>query len=572
MTRGTRILAAALVVGAACTGSSRDPVPADAPSVPEMLRRVGSDPVRQLVRGFVPGRSGDIVLIPEPGSTIAQWPGGLRSRDDPRTTHGAPWDYLARVPIILYGPGHIRTRSAPERPVDVADIAPTIAELLGFGWEAPDADVLKEALLPRERRERPKVITLVVYDGGGWNVLSRWPDAWPFERRLAGEGSTFVNATVGSAPPITAPVHANMGTGTYPATHGIAENTGRLPDGTLGELFFHQADPRLLEAETVADAWDAANDNEAWVGLVGYEAWHLGMMGKGARRPGGDRDVAVLWDHRETDDLFTNEEFYRLPGYLPGREEGLEPEVHELDLQDGAADLRWKDEADLADPFFIPSTPAFVEYQTELVLDLIEREPIGTDDVTDLLFVELKPSDNSGHLWNMESPLFEEVLRAQDRALMRITAALDERVGREGHVVIVSADHGQAPRPDVVGGLRIDRFRMQDALNEAFGADVVEAVHPDDLYLRWDLLADIGASAEDVARAAASLRYEQVAPEGTDLDSLPEDVAGRRPLVAAIPVDRLVRLSPAEIDVLGPGAFPEADLLSPPPVARLFRR
>ncbi|HEX6261413.1 MAG TPA: alkaline phosphatase family protein [Actinomycetota bacterium] len=568
MARAAGALAALLIVAAGCTGGPEDPVPDDASTIPEMLRALGADPVRQLARGYVPERSGDVVLVPAPGSTVAQWPGGLRSTTDPRTTHGAPWDYIARVPIILRGPGHVPAGAVPDRPVDVADIAPTIADLLAFDWEAPDARSLEEALLPD--RDPPRVITLVVHDGGGWNVLERWPEAWPFQRGLAAEGTTFGNATVGSAPPITAPIHANMGTGTYPRTHGIAENTGRLPDGSLGELFFHEADPRLMEAETVADAWDVAQGNEAWVGLVGYEAWHLGMMSRGTRHPGGDRDVAVLWDHRETDDLFTNEEVYRMPEYLRGRE-ALEERVHELDLADGAADRRWM-QADLDDIFFIPATPAFVEYQTDLVLEMIEREGIGTDDVTDLLFVELKPSDNAGHLWNMESPMFEEVLRAQDRAVERIVGALDERVGPDRHVVIVSADHGQSPRPDVVEGLRIDRFRVQEALNDAFGAEVVEAVHPDDLYLRWDVLGEIGATAEDVARAAASLRFDQVAPQGTDLEALSEELAAARPFAAAIPVRRLVGLSEEEVAALGAGAFPEADLTSPPDLARLLRR
>ncbi|HEX6263571.1 MAG TPA: alkaline phosphatase family protein [Actinomycetota bacterium] len=537
MLRAARVLAALLIVAAGCTGGLEDPVPDDAPTIPAMLRALGADPVRQLARGYVPERSGDVVLVPAPGSTVAQWPGGLRSPADPRTTHGAPWDYIARVPIILRGPGHVPAGAAPDRPVDVADIAPTIADLLAFEWEAPDARSLEEALLPD--RDPLRVITLVVHDGGGWNVLERWPDAWPFQRGLAAEGTIFVNATVGSAPPITAPIHANMGTGTYPRTHGIAENTGRLPDGSLGELFFH-------------------------------EAWHLGMMSRGTRHPGGDQDVAVLWDHRETDDLFTNEEVYRMPEYLRGRE-ALEERVHELDLADGTADRRWK-QADLDDIFFIPATPAFVEYQTDLVLEMIDRERIGTDDVTDLLFVELKPSDNAGHLWNMESPMFEEVLRAQDRAVERIVGALDERVGPDRHVVIVSADHGQSPRPDVAGGLRIDRFQVQEALNDAFGAEVVEAVHPDDLYLRWDVLGEIGATAEDVARVAASLRFDQVAPEGTDLEALPEEVAAARPFAAAIPVRRLVELSEEEIAALGAGAFPEADLTSPPDLARLLTR
>jgi hypothetical protein len=55
------------------------------------------------------------------------------------------------------------------------------------------------------------------------------------------------------------------------------------------------------------------------VGLLGYDSWHLGMMGKGARGEGGARQVAVLWD-REQMRFWTNEEFYSLPEYLPARQ------------------------------------------------------------------------------------------------------------------------------------------------------------------------------------------------------------------------------------------------------------
>lgn len=559
------------LVSSACIGGPGASIPETAPTVERMLRDLGTDVVLQMTRGYLEGRSGEVVMVPKPGNTIAQWPGGLRGPRDPRTTHAAPWDYLHRVPIILYGPGHVRSGAVLDRSVDVTDLPATIAELLEFDWEAPDGRPLSDSLLPPRRRSGvPEVIAFVVHDGAGWNTLERWPDEWPVQRRLAAEGATYVNATIGSAPPVTAPIHANMGTGTYPRTHGIIENTGRLPDGSLGELYFLEEDPRLLAVETVGDAWDKANGNVPWVGLLGYESWHLGMLGKGARAEGGDRDVAVLWDFRDTQKLFTNEEFYSLPGYLKGRER-LDARLRELDVRDGADDARWLG-VDLDDDFFVPGTPAFVDYQGDLLMEMLRREPIGEGGPTDLLMVELKASDVAGHLWSIESEQFREALRAQDRVIGRLVRALDRKVGAGKWALLISSDHGFNPPPHASGGQRIDRFRLQDHLNAHFGREIVEAVHPDDIYLHADVLEDLGISAADVARVVADVRFRDVAPEGTDLDALDPEVRNRRVFAAALPGEVLVGLTDAEIEALGRGTYPEGDLTSPPDFADLLRR
>jgi predicted AlkP superfamily pyrophosphatase or phosphodiesterase len=531
-----------------------------------MARDLGGDVLLRLVRGYVPGRSGEIVLVPKPWNVVAQWPGGLRGAADPRTTHASPWAYLERVPIILYGPGVIRSGLRSDRQVDLADLAPTFADILGFDFPAPDGDVLREAMLRERGGGPPRVVVLVAYDGGGWNLLERWPGAWPNGRRLAEEGAVYTNATVGSAPPVTAPVHATMGTGAYPRVHLLAENTARLPNGEVGETFFHQADPRLLRATTLADAWDAANGNRPWVGMIGFHSWHLGMMGKGARSRDGDRDVAVLWD-REQERFGTNEEFYSLPSYLPG-ETDLERRVRELDGLDGSLDGRWRG-SDLADPFLLPGTPAFVDFVGDALFRMLRREPIGADALTDMLLVELQASDYAGHVWNMESEETRDVLLAQDRLLGRLVSFLDREIGPGGYVLALTADHGQAPLPEVTGGLRIDRFRLVEDLNELVGAGVVEAVHPDDIYLDMEAVAAAGLTVEQIARLIAGYRYRDGLPEGAELSPAEEERLDDRVFAAVIPGAFLMDLADEEARAFGPGRYAQGDLTTPPRVRSL---
>jgi hypothetical protein len=534
-----------------------------------MARSLGRDVVRSLVRGYVPGRSGEILLVPEPWNVIGRWGTAVRGPDDPRTSHATPWAYLQRVPVVLYGPGYIRSGVRSDRSVDVADIAPTFAELLAASFDAPDGSPLHEALIRQRPRRPPRVVVLVVFDGGGWNVLERWPDAWPEIRRLATEGTAYVNATIGSAPPLTVPVHATMGTGAYPRTHGLPEIVARLPDGSIDEVFFNRGDPSLLRVETLADRWDRSRGNRPWVGLLGFETWHLGMMGQGALAPDGDRDVAVLWD-RDEHHFWVNQEFYDLPTYLPPIDVLVE-RVQALDRSDGAIDGSWRGH-DLRDPRIVPGTPAFVEYQAAALFEMLWREPIGTDRLTDLLFVELKSTDLGGHIWNMDAPEEAEVLRAQDEVVGRLLDALEGRVGRDGYVVAVTADHGQTPNPAGTGGLRVDRDEVGRDVDRYFGAEIVESASPDDLYLRMDVLADEGITLEDVARFLGDYRYRDGAAPGTDLSQLPPEVLDRRVFAAALPGPFIEALTASEIDALGPGRYAEGDLTGPIAIQSLGRR
>jgi hypothetical protein len=533
------------------------------PTLMQMARALGTDSVRALVRGYVPGRSGDLALIPKPWHVLGNWEGGRAGVRDPRSTHATPWSYHQRVPISLYGPGYIRENVRTDRSVDVADLAPTFAELLGFEFDAPAGSVLREALVPRTRRpEPPRAIVVAAFDGGGWNVLQEWPDAWPAQRRIMRAGTTYTNATNGSAPSVTAPVHATMGTGAYPRVHGIAENACRLPDGSIGDIALERADLRLMSAETLADAWDLHTGNRAWVGMLGYESWHLAMMGRGAAVAGGDHDPAILWN-RDTTGFWTNTEAYALPEYLPTRSE-LDVAMDGIDASDGARDGLWGGKPIDPETYQFTANPGFASYYGDLMLRMANNEPIGLDNVTDMAFFEFKTGDLAGHYWGMESRQFESVWRTQDRTFGALVRTLDDRIGEGRYVLAMTADHGQTPIAENYDGLRIDRFELADDVDARFG--VVEAAQPSDMYIDLEELEDDGLSLEEIARFIGDYRYGEGIPTGFDPDELPQDLLDRRVFAAALPGPFLESLTPAEIDALGPGRWPESDLTSAPRV------
>jgi hypothetical protein len=243
----------------------------------------------------------------------------------------------------------------------------------------------------------------------------------------------------------------------------------------------------------------------------------------------------------------------------------LEQHLTELDTSDGAIDGAWRG-YDLADPAVVPATPAFVRYQGDVLIQLVENEPLGTDGITDLLCVELKPTDFGGHLWNMVAPEEEEVLQAQDEVLRRLVAALNRKVGKGRWVLAFTADHGQTPKPETTGGLRIHPDVLGRNVEEYFGADIVETITPSGMFLDGARMEEAGIAVDDVARYVGDYRYGDGLPADVDRSSIPDTALNERVFAAALPGPFIGSLTDQDVEAAGTGDYAEGDLTSPAPV------
>lgn len=479
--------------------------------------------LRRIQRGLYPGRSSDLVFVPRAPNYVATFG---------TTSHSGPWDYLQRVPIVFYGPGFIKTQGGLrlDREVTVADVAPTLAELLGIPWPADRSGVpISEALVPAARRpDPPRLIVTVVWDGGGWNVLERWPGSWPFLRRVMGRGTSIEGAIVGSSPSVTPAIHTNIGTGTFPDQHGIADIPIRAR-GTVADSF-RNTSGELMEVPTLADLYDPMTANRAKIALLATKSWHLGLVGRGsAFRPGqlasspeegtslpGDKDIAVIAE-APGEGMFTNQQLYRMPDYLRDVP-GLSEDVHTTDIGDGLLDSAWMGHEILTDPSQLHFTPAWVLYQTRLLESLVDHEDLGRDDVTDLLFTNYKSIDEVGHRYNMVNPEMKSILGYSDRGLQELTGRLNDEVGRGRWVLAFTADHGQAPAAEVAGAWPIHIVTLVDALAERFGVDsdeLIKAQRPTGLWMNRLVMADNGITLEAIADWLTGYTLEENIPPGT---------------------------------------------------------
>jgi hypothetical protein len=94
---------------------ARTPIPTGDPTKWSVIERVRAS--------FDPERSGDLYVVLKPNITpIGHATGSV-------ATHGSPWDYDRRVPILFWRPN--MRAAAPDQAIETADIMPTLAAMIG---------------------------------------------------------------------------------------------------------------------------------------------------------------------------------------------------------------------------------------------------------------------------------------------------------------------------------------------------------------------------------------------------------------------------------------------------------
>ena len=499
--------------GAPSSGASSIPVVA-----PEHIRRLRIPKVviDRLWRGYRADRGGDLITVPR-GFNF--FDGGI--------SHTTPWPYTVDIPMVWYGPGVLPVRGKIDRPVTAADVAPTIARMIGFrGFDAPDGEPMEETLPPKG--VTPRLVVVLVWDAAGNYVLNLWPRQWPHLRGLMRQSTWFSHATVGSSPSSTAPIHATIGTAAFPRRHGILDNYVRVPDGHLGDPW--GVGPSALLIPTLGDVYaEEMTTDRALTGIFATLNWHLGMLGHGSK-DAKRKPVAVL---RERGAAVGAEgiswglsphtsPFFRFPEYVNDTPP-IDTFFPFADASDGTRDGTWRghDIASLKSGF---NTPARVPYQHRGIERMIREEGFGHHDAPDLLFINYKIIDEVGHLFTSSSPEMHDTIKVQDANLPRLISFLDRQVGKGKWVLLVTADHGHSASPLVSGGFRIKDAAVEQQLEHRFRDAVAEKVRPGWTFLDRPKLEQAGVTVGEASRFLAALTKVQasiqpdVVPAGDERD------------------------------------------------------
>jgi predicted AlkP superfamily pyrophosphatase or phosphodiesterase len=170
-------------------------------------------------------------------------------------------------------------------------------------------------------------------------------------------------------------------------------------------------------------------------------------------------------------------------------------------------------------------SPAGDELTLDFAKELIEKEQIGGDDVTDYLSISFSSTDYVSHLFGPSSLEAEDNILRLDRTLADLLRFIDEKVGLDATLIVLSADHGNAEAPEYMAELGLGSKRLSpkkmdtapaiEALKKRFGIgeELIETYFHPYIYLKREVLAEKGLDQREVEEAVAAemMKFDGVA-------------------------------------------------------------
>ena len=449
--------------------------------------------LEMFARGYFPGRSGQVFVVPRENDVITE--------RDPlyRFMHGSPWPYDTHIPILFYGAPFIRQGRWNDA-VAQQDIAPTLARLIG-ATPAPTftGRVLSNALAAGPAR--PRVVAVFVLDAMRADYFDKYADLLPTLTRMRRDGAWFAQAHANSLPTVTGVGHATVGTGTDPRIHGITVNNLFNRVTGKSQPAYHTLDPRELMALTLGDIWNLTTDGKAIIiGQGGAIRATAGLVGRGACLVNARKVIAASYSTRDAG-WETNPACYTMSEALKAFNG---KRVWE------AAGGTWMGH-DIANPSAFRASSIYQRFEAEALQAVLKQEAIGADEITDLVFVNMKGPDYTAHAHGPESPELRETLAELDKQMAAVLKTLDDKAGPQRSVVAITADHGMpgepAPGhrhyPDDIVALIDQKFDPTGKAVVTYYSDAANS----QLYIDTVRLQSLGASLKELAQFLETQEY-----------------------------------------------------------------
>lgn len=160
-------------------------------------------------------------------------------------------------------------------------------------------------------------------------------------------------------------------------------------------------------------------------------------------------------------------------------------------------------------------TPWASEVELAFAREVVIKEGLGQDETPDLLIVSLSANDYVGHDFGPFSQEVLDITVRTDRQLAAFLSFLDERVGREHTLIVLTSDHGAVPIPEDMAAQGMDAGRVgpttyiaeiETALDAKFGEDDwVMGLYRTGLYLDYEAIHRHRLSRAEVERVSAEI-------------------------------------------------------------------
>jgi predicted AlkP superfamily pyrophosphatase or phosphodiesterase len=340
----------------------------------------------------------------------------------------------------------------------------------------------------------PALVVLVAVDQMRTDYIDRFGEQFTGGfRTLLQDGAVLTNARQDHAITTTAPGHAAMLSGLYPRDHGIVDNSWY--DRTLERSQGSVSDPGqpLVGLPDPADGPGASPFQFRGTSLTGWlrDRFPDSIAVSVSRK---DRSAILMapeaehvyWWHAPSG-RFVTSAYYRdtLPGWVEelnaadwlgafagGSWELLAPEsAYELSRPDDAEGERGPRGFGNVFPHPLPTdrralassiqtTPFMDEATLDLARAAITALDLGGDGATDVLAVGLSSTDAIGHAFGPHSREVQDQLLRVDRMLGEFFDLVDQTVGLDRTLIVLTSDHGVVPLPEYSRELGEDAERV----------------------------------------------------------------------------------------------------------------
>ena len=366
--------------------------------------------------------------------------------------------------------------------------------------------------------DKPKLVVAIAVDQFRYDYLLRFRSEYKQGLdQLLTHGAVFTNARYQHFPTVTAVGHSTFLSGATPASSGIIGNdwfdrdAGKLVTSVsddsvkiLSGAGEGGASPRRLLASTVGDELKMSDGGRSRV--IG-----ISLKDRSAILPAGHMADGAFWFDTSNGHFVSSTYYFAaLPVWA-----NTFNEEHPLDRYKGAVWMSRHFPSEMGEKLYkaVHDSPFGNELIEAFAERAIESEKLGQRDVTDLLALSFSSNDAVGHALGPDSPEVHDISVRTDQVLGKLFQFLDNKLGMQNVLVILTADHGVSPVPEVNQARKMPGGRMpphivrdtvQAALAKLYGSGQwIASPSEHFLYLNLDLIHEKKLDRAQVDETAA---------------------------------------------------------------------
>ncbi|MCB0630528.1 MAG: alkaline phosphatase family protein [Saprospiraceae bacterium] len=353
--------------------------------------------------------------------------------------------------------------------------------------------------LANKQMESPRLIVFLSVDQMRASYLDRFSEFYTGGlKRLRDQGLFFDNAHHEHGVTLTAAGHATLSTGRFPMHHGIIAND--FFNRKTQEMEYAVDDPSV-KIVGVDQAAPSHSPNNLKVPAIGdwmkkdnrqSKVYGVAFKDRSAILMAGQHPDQAFW-FNDIASRFISSSYYgnRYPQWaneIVGRvlmKDEIEHGWYKKLKDDSAYErLAGPDDVIFENVRFLPEFPhtktrmaGFVRPETreremlwttpfgdELTLQfarqLVIHNQLGADEIPDLLAISCSTADAIGHHFGPDSQEIMDYYLRLDDYLEEFFSFLDERVGQDNYLVVLSADHGVVTMPELAAARGVDAKRI----------------------------------------------------------------------------------------------------------------